>query len=80
MPRNTGRHHSNKVLRKYLKHLGGVIINVSGWKDEDKAGGVYRDYYKEIEQYTISNIGGLHGMPEYKDPKTIGLNLIFVSL
>jgi hypothetical protein len=55
--------------------LGGVIINVSGWKDEDKAGGVYRDYYKEIEQYTISNIGGLHGMPEYKDPKNHWLEL-----
>lgn len=40
--------------RPILLFSGGVI-NVSGWKDEDKEGGRYRDYFPHATEYSISN-------------------------
>jgi len=54
---------SNKVLRTYLRHVGGEIINISGWEDSDKQGAHYRDYFGRVDRYVISNIGGQSGMP-----------------
>lgn len=65
-PESKARKYSNRLLRPYLKHLGGDIINVSGWKDSDREGGRYRDYYGTVSSYTISNIEGNRGMPETK--------------
>jgi len=30
-------------------------VNVSGWKDEDKEGGTYRQYFSQAKSYTITN-------------------------
>lgn len=54
---------SNRVLRAYLGAFSGDVINVSGWKDEDKEGGRYRDYYGHVERYVVSNVEGDRGMP-----------------
>jgi hypothetical protein len=53
---NSARKYSNRILKKYLKFLGGDIINVSGWEDADKCGGFYRDHFGKVKNYTISNI------------------------
>jgi hypothetical protein len=54
---------SNRVLSQYLAHLSGDVINVSGWRDSDKEGGRYRDYYASCQRYVVSNIAGEGGMP-----------------
>jgi hypothetical protein len=45
---------SNREIRKLGKLIDGSVVNVSGWKDEDKEGGHYRDYFHASE-YTITN-------------------------
>lgn len=66
---NSPRKYTNRILKKYLKYLGGDIINVSGWKDADKCGEFYRDYFGNVKSYTISNIEGENGMPKEQEPK-----------
>jgi hypothetical protein len=56
------RRFSNLVLRKYLAHMSGDIVNVSGWRDSDKEGGRYRDYYASPDRYVLSRIAGEGGM------------------
>lgn len=46
---------SNKMLRKYAPLFNGNIINVSGWDDRDREGGHYKDYFKNANDYYISN-------------------------
>lgn len=46
---------SNNELKKFSGHFKGDIINVSGWKDEDKEGSRYRDYFSKASEYWISN-------------------------
>lgn len=46
---------SNKELKKFSNIFKGHIINVSGWKDEDKEGNKYKDYFKNASKYTITN-------------------------
>jgi len=55
---------SNGVLRKIAPLLTGDVINVSAWKDGDKDGGVYRDYFTNASSYSISNYGGYRGESE----------------
>ncbi|HEX8616351.1 MAG TPA: hypothetical protein VF911_02085, partial [Thermoanaerobaculia bacterium] len=52
---------SNDELRRWGGLFKGDVINVSGWHDEDKHGGRYRDYFPHGTSYTISNIGGSRG-------------------
>lgn len=59
---NRPRHWSNRELRKLGAKLGGNVINVSGWRDEDKDGGKYRDYFPSATAYTVSNYYGAKGM------------------
>jgi len=48
--------------------LKGNIINVSGWKDIDKEGKKYADYFKNAETYTISNYKAeLKGIQGYEN-------------
>jgi hypothetical protein len=56
------RRFSNLVLRKYLAHMSGHIMNISGWRDSDKEGGRYRDYYAASDRYVVSRIVGEGGM------------------
>jgi hypothetical protein len=46
---------SNDELRKCAHLFEGDVVNVSGWKDEDKQGGNYRSYFKNASSYTITN-------------------------
>jgi hypothetical protein len=45
------------VLRLVAPHFDGDVINVSGWRDEDKEGGRYRDYFTNARSYSITNYG-----------------------
>lgn len=49
---------SNAELRRFAPRMGGDVVNVSGWRDEDKEGGRYRDYFASAESYTITNFKG----------------------
>ena len=46
---------SNNELSKFASLFTGDIINVSGWKDEDKEGRKYEDYFINKTKYSISN-------------------------
>lgn len=46
---------SNRELAKFSDTFSGNIINVSGWKDEDKEGSEYKDYFPLKNTYTVSN-------------------------
>lgn len=56
---------SNRELKKFSHLFSGKIINVSGWKDIDKEGNKYRDYFINAKSYEISNFNaelkGLQG-------------------
>lgn len=49
------RRWSNAELRKVAGWFPGDVVNVSGWKDEDKEGGHYADYFTQKASYTITN-------------------------
>lgn len=51
------REWSNDELRKLVPLLGDYtsVINVSGWRDQDKQSGTYKDYFKNASTYTVSN-------------------------
>lgn len=52
---------SNKELRQLAPLFAGDVINVSAWKDEDKEGGYYKDYFTLATSYTVSNWYGTRG-------------------
>ncbi len=52
---------SNEVLKLIGSFCKGDIINISGWDDRDKEGGVYRDYFTNRLSYSVSNYVGERG-------------------
>ena len=52
---------SNGVLREIAPLFHGDVINVSGWRDEDKEGGKYRNYFTNARSYALTNYGGFRG-------------------
>lgn len=46
---------SNAELRKFAPRFCGDIANVSGWRDEDKEGGVYQHYFPSVKTYYVTN-------------------------
>jgi hypothetical protein len=46
---------SNKELKKFAHLFTGDIVNISGWKDIDKEGDYYRNYFHNARRYYISN-------------------------
>lgn len=46
---------SNSELRKFAPLFGGSVLNASAWKDVDKEGSRYRDYFTKAKEYMISN-------------------------
>lgn len=46
---------SNRELEKYAHLFKGEVVNVSGWKDIDKEGRHYKDYFTQATSYTITN-------------------------
>lgn len=57
-PENQPRRWSNQELRRYGSLFGGDILNVSGWRDEDKQERHYRDYFPNAKSYRITNYWG----------------------
>jgi len=49
------RRWSNQELRRFASLFHGEIVNVSAWKDVDKEGRHYRDYFSNATSYTITN-------------------------
>lgn len=66
---------SNSELRRWAPLAQGDVINVSGWKDLDKQGGRYRDYFNARSSYTVSNHTGAAGYTEGLDVPQISLDL-----
>jgi hypothetical protein len=62
------RRWSNRQLRRYAHLFGGDVVNVSGWRDEDKEGAHYRDYFAKAASYSITNwrseARGMQGSPD----------------
>lgn len=52
---------SNRELRRYAPLVSGSVANVSAWKDLDKEGSRYRDYFTNAESYTLTNKSGFRG-------------------
>jgi hypothetical protein len=46
---------SNDELKKFANLFDGDIVNVSAWKDEDKEGKKYKDYFINAKSYSITN-------------------------
>lgn len=46
---------SNRELARIGHLFDGDIVNVSAWRDEDKGGRRYRDYFPEAASYAITN-------------------------
>lgn len=46
---------SNTELRKFAPLFSGRVVNISGWKDYDKEGNNYYDYFSNASEYTITN-------------------------
>jgi len=46
---------SNRELRRWSPLFHGDVVNVSGWRDEDKQGGHYRDYFVNATSYRLTN-------------------------
>ena len=61
------RRWSNTELAKFAGWFSGDVVNVSAWRDEDKSGGHYADYFTSKASYTITNYKrearGLQGIP-----------------
>ena len=49
------RQYSNAMMRYYAPLFSGDVINVSGASDSDYYGSFYKDYFKTIDSYSISN-------------------------
>jgi hypothetical protein len=52
---------SNEVLRLIGPFVEGEVVNVSAWRDDDKQGGHYRDYFPNATRYYTTNYGGYRG-------------------
>ena len=61
-PENHPRRWSNREIRRLGTLFKGRIVNVSGWRDEDKEGGHYRNYFPNAESYGLTNYWGT-GVP-----------------
>ena len=71
---------SNIELRKFAHMFYGSVCNVSAWKDEDKDGKHYRDYFVNAKSYTITNYKkearGLQGNEMFLDlEKPLGVEM-----
>lgn len=51
----TARIWSNRELRRFAHLFQGDVLNVSAWKDSDKEGSHYQNYFFNARSYTLSN-------------------------
>jgi len=67
---------SNQELKKIAPFFTGNVINLSGWADEDKTGGAYREYFINAKSYCISNKeGGAQQGKEKRLEESIAIDL-----
>jgi len=52
---------SNLELKKYAHLFNGAVANISGYKDRDKQGSHYKDYFYNAKSYWITNAPGDKG-------------------
>ena len=52
------RRWSNHELKTHAPLFRGDVVNVSGWRDEDKEGRTYRSYFTNAASYSITNYWG----------------------
>ena len=45
---------SNQEIKKFSSFAKGDVANVSAWKDQDKQGKNYKDYFTNAKSYTIT--------------------------
>jgi SAM-dependent methyltransferase len=64
---------SNNELKKFSHLFKGNIINVSGWKDEDKEGKKYKDYFINVDKYFVSNYYGNQGYQNQENEMLLDL-------
>jgi hypothetical protein len=60
-PAREARRWSNGEIARLGAGVTGAVINVSAWKDEDKQGRHYRDYFPQASSYATSNHTGWRG-------------------
>lgn len=61
------RRWSNQELRRWAPLVHGDVLNVSGWRDEDKQGGYYRDYFSNAASYRLTNYRGTDAQDDGTD-------------
>ncbi len=64
---------SNAELRRIAPIFSGDVVNVSGWKDEDKEGSLYREYFINAKSYSITNYVGDQGFQDGNDEISLDL-------
>ena len=52
---------SNREISRVAADVTGDVVHVSAWRDEDKEGRRYRDYFSGARSYTTTNVGGQRG-------------------
>lgn len=68
------RYWSNNELAKFAHLFKGKVVNVSAWKDQDKQGKRYKDYFTNATEYFITNYkSGMRGISNLE-------NEIFLNL
>jgi hypothetical protein len=60
-PDSHPRRWSNKEIQRLAPLCAGDVVNVSGWKDLDKQGRRYRDYFTAARKYDVTNYWGSAG-------------------
>jgi hypothetical protein len=60
-PAREARVWSNQEIARLAPLISGSVVNVSAWKDEDKEGRRYRDYFAGAASYATTNYGGWRG-------------------
>lgn len=60
-PARGARVWSNHEISLVAPHVTGDVVNVSAWKDEDKEGRRYRDYFSAAASYKTTNFEGWRG-------------------
>lgn len=68
------RYWSNEELQRLSAIVSGDVLNVSGWRDEDKQGRHYRDYFPQARSYTVSNYYGECGLQNAAGEVLLDLN------
>lgn len=53
---------SNRELKKIAHLFSGDIVNVSAWKDQDKEGHVYKEYFSNAANYFYTNYNDKKGI------------------